>query len=115
MFHEPSFVEIFLAARIETESHCAFVAPAVAEIVRRGRDCTAYFPSLTTYLSDNPLLGLEVIVGKWKHGPYLHGRGRKTAWCKVLNPNYSQRAGRHELFKSRAEPLKPTRRPAHAQ
>ena len=44
---------------------------------------------------------LEGIVGKWKHGPYLDGRDRKTTWVKVLNPNYSQRAGRHELFKKR--------------
>jgi hypothetical protein len=45
--------------------------------------------------------GLEGIVGKWKHGPYLDGRDRNTTWCKVLNPSYSQRAGRHELFKKR--------------
>jgi bifunctional non-homologous end joining protein LigD len=44
---------------------------------------------------------LEGIVGKWKHGPYLDGRDRNTTWCKVLNPDYSQRAGRHELFKKR--------------
>jgi hypothetical protein len=37
------------------------------------------------------------IVGKWKHGPYLDGRNRNTAWAKVLNPNYSQRTGRDEL------------------
>jgi bifunctional non-homologous end joining protein LigD len=41
---------------------------------------------------------LEGIVGKWKRGPYLDGRNRKTTWVKVLNPNYSQRAGRSELF-----------------
>ena len=29
---------------------------------------------------------LEGIVGKWKHGPYLDGRDRKTTWVKVLNP-----------------------------
>ena len=44
---------------------------------------------------------LEGIVGKWKHGPYLDGRDRKTTWIKVLNPNYSQRGGRGELFKKR--------------
>jgi bifunctional non-homologous end joining protein LigD len=44
---------------------------------------------------------LEGVVGKWKHGPYLDGRDRKTTWCKVLNPNYSQRGGRDELFQKR--------------
>jgi bifunctional non-homologous end joining protein LigD len=44
---------------------------------------------------------LEGIVGKWKHGPYLDGRDRKTTRCKVLNTDYSQRAGRDELFKKR--------------
>jgi bifunctional non-homologous end joining protein LigD len=44
---------------------------------------------------------LEGIVGKWKHGPYLDGSNRNTTWCKVLNPDYSQRAGRDELFKKR--------------
>jgi bifunctional non-homologous end joining protein LigD len=44
---------------------------------------------------------LEGIVGKWKHGPYLDGRDRNTTWCKILNPGYSQRAGRDELFKKR--------------
>jgi hypothetical protein len=36
-----------------------------------------------------------------EHGPYLDGRDRKTTWTKVLNPNYSQRTGRAELFKKR--------------
>jgi hypothetical protein len=45
---------------------------------------------------------LKGIVGKWKHGPYLDGRDRNTTWCKVLNPSYSQRAGRDELFKKRS-------------
>jgi hypothetical protein len=40
-------------------------------------------------------------VGKWKHGPYLDGRDRNKTWVKVLNPSYSQRAGREELFKKR--------------
>jgi hypothetical protein len=44
---------------------------------------------------------LEGIVGKWKRGPYLDGRDRSTTWVKVLNPNYSQRAGRDELFRKR--------------
>jgi bifunctional non-homologous end joining protein LigD len=44
---------------------------------------------------------LEGIVAKWKHGPYLDGRNRNTSWCKILNPNYSQREGRHELFRKR--------------
>jgi hypothetical protein len=45
--------------------------------------------------------GPQGIVGKWKHGPYLDGRDRNTTWSKVLNPNYSQWAGRDELFKKR--------------
>jgi hypothetical protein len=40
-------------------------------------------------------------VGKWKHGPYLDGRNRNTTWIKVLNPGYSQHAGRDELFRKR--------------
>jgi hypothetical protein len=44
---------------------------------------------------------LEGIFGKWKHGPYLDGRDRNTTWVKVLNPGYSQRTGRAELFKKR--------------
>jgi bifunctional non-homologous end joining protein LigD len=44
---------------------------------------------------------LKGIVGKWKHGPYLDGRNRNTTWCKVLNPGYSQRVGRDELFRKR--------------
>jgi hypothetical protein len=38
---------------------------------------------------------------KSKYGPYLDRRNRNTTWVKVLNPNYSQRAGRAELFKKR--------------
>jgi ATP-dependent DNA ligase len=45
---------------------------------------------------------LEGIVGKWKRGPYLDGRDRTTTWIKVLNPSYSQRAGRDDLFRKRA-------------
>jgi hypothetical protein len=43
----------------------------------------------------------EGIVAKWKCGPYLDGRNRNTTWVNVLNPNYSQRTGRAELFKKR--------------
>ena len=45
---------------------------------------------------------LEGIVGKWKHGTYLDGSTLRTSWMKVKNPNYSQMAGRNELFKKRA-------------
>ena len=38
---------------------------------------------------------LEGIVAKWKQGSYGEN------WFKVLNPDYSQRAGRDELFKAR--------------
>jgi bifunctional non-homologous end joining protein LigD len=44
---------------------------------------------------------LEGVVAKRRDGPYLDGRNRDTSWCKILNANYSQRAGRHELFRKR--------------
>jgi hypothetical protein len=37
---------------------------------------------------------LEGIVAKRKADPYRRG----VRWWKVLNPAYSQREGRHELF-----------------
>jgi hypothetical protein len=46
-------------------------------------------------------MDLEGIVGKWKYGPHLDERNRSTTWVKVLNPGYSQRAGRDEMFKKR--------------
>jgi bifunctional non-homologous end joining protein LigD len=42
-------------------------------------------------------LDLEGIVAKRKTGLYLSNR-EETTWIKVLNPNYSQRVGRDELF-----------------
>lgn len=42
----------------------------------------------------------EGIVAKWAPSPYGELRG-KSPWLKVLNPNYSQREGRHELFEKR--------------
>ena len=40
---------------------------------------------------------LEGIVAKQKSGPYVTNR-ESTTWFKVLNPEYSQREGREELF-----------------
>jgi len=42
-------------------------------------------------------MGLEGIVAKQKSAPYVESR-EETTWVKVLNPNYSQRVGREELF-----------------
>jgi hypothetical protein len=51
-------------------------------------------------------LDLEGIVAKLKCGPYVSDRESST-WFKVLNPNYSQRVGREELFERdrRKEPV----------
>jgi bifunctional non-homologous end joining protein LigD len=43
---------------------------------------------------------LEGIVAKWKHGRY-HSDGGVTSWLKVRNRQYSQMAGRPELFGAR--------------
>ena len=42
-------------------------------------------------------LDLEGIVAKQKHAPYIASREEPT-WYKILNPKYSQREGREELF-----------------
>jgi ATP-dependent DNA ligase len=42
-------------------------------------------------------LDLEGIVAKEKSAPYVGSR-EETTWVKILNPNYSQREGREELF-----------------
>jgi len=42
-------------------------------------------------------LDLEGIVAKQKSAPYISSR-EETTWMKILNPNYSQREGREELF-----------------
>jgi ATP dependent DNA ligase domain len=42
-------------------------------------------------------LDLEGIVAKEKSAPYVESR-EETTWVKILNPNYSQREGREELF-----------------
>lgn len=39
---------------------------------------------------------LESVVAKWKFGPYLPSE--PTSWLKIRNRNYSQWAGREELF-----------------
>jgi ATP-dependent DNA ligase len=39
---------------------------------------------------------IEGIVAKWKQGPYLPER--ETTWLEVRNRQYSQWAGREELF-----------------
>jgi bifunctional non-homologous end joining protein LigD len=38
---------------------------------------------------------LEGVVAKWRYGGY------GQSWFKIRNPNYSQYAGRHELFETR--------------
>ena len=40
---------------------------------------------------------LEGVVAKHKSSPYVSGEG-ETSWFKVRNPNYTQTAGRDELF-----------------
>jgi ATP-dependent DNA ligase len=45
-------------------------------------------------------LDLEGVVGKFAGGVYQSG-GVSTCWVKVLNREYSQAQGRHELFQSR--------------
>jgi bifunctional non-homologous end joining protein LigD len=42
-------------------------------------------------------LDLEGMVAKQKHAPYVSDRDAST-WFKILNPAYSQREGRQELF-----------------
>src|SRR5579862_9863762 len=42
-------------------------------------------------------MDLEGIVAKERSAPYVQ-RGEETTWVKILNPNYSQREGREELF-----------------
>lgn len=42
-------------------------------------------------------LDLEGIVAKQKHAPYISDREAST-WFKILNPTYSQKKGREELF-----------------
>ena len=42
-------------------------------------------------------LDLEGIVAKLRSGPYVSERENST-WRKILNPHYSQRVGRNELF-----------------
>ena len=48
---------------------------------------------------------LEGIVAKFRHGNYVAER-EKSTWYKIRNPNYSQKAGREELFERdrRSEP-----------
>ena len=45
---------------------------------------------------------LEGIVGKWMDGCY-ETDGVSTSWVKVRNPEYSQIAGRLELFEARSD------------
>ena len=43
---------------------------------------------------------LEGIVGKVAHSRYVE---QPSPWIKVLNPRYSQKVDRHELFERRAQ------------
>jgi bifunctional non-homologous end joining protein LigD len=61
-------------------------------IERRGRDLFT-----TVCRSD-----LEGMVAKWGAGRY-HTDGRTTSWLKIKNPDYTQIAGRHELFEHRRD------------
>jgi bifunctional non-homologous end joining protein LigD len=50
-------------------------------------------------------LDLEGIVAKHKYAPYVQVREQST-WIKILNPRYSQKAGREKLFeRDRQEPV----------
>jgi ATP-dependent DNA ligase len=50
-------------------------------------------------------LDLEGVVAKHKHAPYVEVREQST-WIKILNPRYSQKVGREELFeRDRQEPV----------
>jgi bifunctional non-homologous end joining protein LigD len=51
-------------------------------------------------------LDLEGMVAKLKSGPYVSDRESST-WFKILNPRYSQKEGREELFERdrRKEPV----------
>lgn len=51
---------------------------------------------------------LEGIVAKWRHGTYQSG-GATTSWLKIKNPDYTQAAGRHEMFATRSEGPRPSR------
>jgi bifunctional non-homologous end joining protein LigD len=42
-------------------------------------------------------MDLEGIVAKQKSATYVESR-EETTWVKILNPNYTQRVGREELF-----------------
>lgn len=52
----------------------------------------------------------EGIVAKLARGTY-HTDGATTSWLKIKNPDYSQMAGRHELFEGRGG----SRRAPHPQ
>jgi hypothetical protein len=45
---------------------------------------------------------LEGIVGKWRDGRY-ETDGVSTSWVKIKNPQYSQMAGRREVFEARRD------------
>ena len=53
---------------------------------------------------------LEGIVAKWGSGTYQAGGG--TSWLKIKNPEYSQIAGRRELFEARRDRRQAHRAPA---
>jgi hypothetical protein len=56
-----------------------------------------FFPSPATHRSFSELLkarDLEGLVVKRKDGKYRP----ETKWFKILNPGYSQKAGRQEFF-----------------
>ena len=61
----------------------------VGHVARRGRD-------LFSVACERDLKG---IVGKIAHSPYVE---QPPPWTKVLNPRYTQKIDRHELFERRA-------------
>jgi bifunctional non-homologous end joining protein LigD len=62
----------------------------VDHVARRGRD-------LFRAVCERDLEG---IVGKLAHSPYVE---QPSPWIKVLDPRYSQKVDRHELFEQRAQ------------
>lgn len=71
------------------------------ELISKDQHALLYVPHFESpgakVLKQVCAMDLEGIVAKRKSAPY-----GGTGWLKVLNPNYSQRRGRAELFKKKA-------------
>ncbi len=68
-------------------------------------------PRQQLYLDHIAERDLEGIVAKWAHGTYQVD-GRSTSWLKTKNGDYSQMAGRRELFDARGRRGRKARVPA---